>query len=94
MTLAKDSGLSEGDWCQHIQVGLDKVAPVFRWTVDCCCPDILVVWNLVETFVCSMNSFDVFTEALMFQRGCTGHGGSVRGRRMGLGHGRSRSKGS
>ena len=93
VTFAEDSVLGEGDGCQRVGVGLGKVLPVLSWTADRRCPDILVVWKLVDVFVRGVNSFDVFAEALMFQGSRARRGGSAGGRRAGLGHGRSRCGG-
>ena len=93
VAFSEDIVLGEGNGYLRVQVGGDKVVPVLRWNMNRRCPDILGVRNFVDTFVCGVNSLDVFEEALMFQGSRARRGGSAGGRRAGLGHGQSRCGG-
>ena len=93
VAFSEDCVLSEGNRLLCIRIGVDKVAPVLRWTANGRCPDILDVRNLVGIFVRRVHSFDVVAETLMFQRGRARRGSSAGGGRAGLGHGRSRCGG-
>ena len=94
VAFSEDGVLGEGNGYLRVRVGGNKVVPVLRWTTNHRCPDILVVRNFVDTFVCGVNSLDVFEEALMFQGCRAGRGGCAGGGGTGLGHGRSRSGGA